>query len=59
MRAHIIAMEAKSPTIIGCKTLTPALDATAPVKNGKAAEPAWPVVDVKPRYGKPMGISRE
>jgi len=34
--------------MIGCRTLTPALEATAPVRKGKAAEPAWPVLAANP-----------
>lgn len=35
--------------MIGCNTITPTLEATAPVKNGNAAEPACPTVELKPK----------
>lgn len=34
--------------MIGCRTLTPAFEATAPVRNGNAADPACPVLAENP-----------
>lgn len=48
MRAHMMNMPARSPTITGCKTMTPTLEAMAPVRKGKAADPAWPKLDENP-----------
>lgn len=45
---HKAAIPASNPTSIGCNTLTPALAAIAPVMNGKAADPACPIVAENP-----------
>lgn len=47
-KAQETAIPASSPIMIGCRTLMPALEATAPVRKGKAAEPAWPVLAANP-----------
>lgn len=35
-------------TYRGCKLLMPALDANAPVMNGRTADPAWPKPAIQP-----------
>jgi hypothetical protein len=46
--AHKIAIPASKATIMGCNTFTPDLEAMAPVRKGKAADPACPTVAANP-----------
>ena len=48
-KAHITNMPPRRPHMIGCKTITPLAEATAPVRKGNAAEPACPKLDEKPK----------
>ncbi len=48
-KAHITNMPPRRPHMIGCKTITPLEEATAPVRKGNAAEPACPKLEEKPK----------
>ena len=49
INAQKIAIPASNAISIGWRTLTPDFAAMAPVKNGKAADPACPIVAANPR----------